>query len=177
MFCAKCGTKFNDDAQFCVKCGTKSDTSGEKNNFNQNSNTVLPPDEAEEKESILDKLIGNAITIVIVFVGAFFINNVIFGGGGNRYIDMVRDGHFGGFPNVTVGRAFGNFYDNVNWSHFENAQGENIVRFSGRLDSSTYEWDFHVGRETFDVVAIRVNGVDYGLIWVNSWIATIFMFQ
>ena len=135
------------------------------------------PKAASPNKNSMGKLIGGAITIVIVVALVFGINALFSGGGGNHYIEMVRDGHFGAFPDITVGAAFNNVYENPRWSHFENTRGENIVRFTGLFRSSSVEWDFHVMRDTFDVVAIREDGIEYPLYWVDTWLTMVFMLQ
>ena len=183
MFCTKCGNTIDQGVQFCNKCGAKTAAQPETNQVNPSpspvgSNTAaMPSDQATGKPSFMSKIIGGAVTIGIVLLLAFVINNVFSCGGGNQHINAVRDGHFDGYPNITIGRAFNNFYDNADWTHFENARGENIVRFTGEWTqfgiTSRYEWDFRVEGRGFEVVAIRMNGIEQALVWVHTWWAVI----
>jgi hypothetical protein len=181
VFCTKCGTELNEASQFCVKCGNAVAKSGHdagsasppQFNPSDSDSQDLSADETGNPQSFMSKVVGRAITAIIVIVGALFINSCL-SGGGNQQINVVRNGHFEAYPNVTVGRAFDNFYDNAEWSNFEDARGD-IVRFTGRWQSSTYEWDFLVHRNSFELVAIRMDGISVGVFWAPTWLETIFL--
>ncbi|MCL2187765.1 MAG: zinc ribbon domain-containing protein [Defluviitaleaceae bacterium] len=179
-FCSKCGAKLNEGGQFCIKCGAKCDNATTGNVIN-NPDSHVPSTEVENKpQTLSSKLIGGIITIIIVVAGAWLINNVILGGGGNQPINVVRNGYFEAFPNLSVGRAFNNFYADANWSSFEDARG-NMVRFTGSAEwmgqPATFTWYFRVQGTSFELAAIQLDGDGVPIAFAPSWLETVFLSQ
>jgi len=178
VFCTKCGAELGANSKFCVKCGAALESSGQDTAVTVNSEPS-PANSGDFIKSIMqdrNKLIKVAVAFAAVIIAVVVILNM---GGGNRYINAVREGSFDAYPNITIGRAFERFYDNPSWSHFENSRGDNIVRFSGEWTAfgvtSRYEWDFNVGNNNrWELVAIRENGIPQVLIWAESWLAIVF---
>ncbi len=48
-----------------------------------------------------------------------------------KYIDLVRDGHFQARPNQKIGDAFDKFFGSPKWTAFDSESGQKIVEFTG----------------------------------------------
>ncbi len=58
----------------------------------------------------------------------------LFAGCGSKYdenIMTVREGHFDGYPNVQVGDAFDQFFDDGQWDSFTSTENKTVVEFKG----------------------------------------------
>lgn len=58
----------------------------------------------------------------------------LFTGCGNSYdadVLTVREGHFDGYPNVPIGKAFDQFFVNGHWESFKSTTNQTIVEFTG----------------------------------------------
>lgn len=68
------------------------------------------------------------ICVICILVGCGSEN-------GDRYIKNVKDGYLDAYPNITVGKAFDDFFENAIWSYEvdkdDKNDGEYLVQFTG----------------------------------------------
>jgi len=113
MICKKCGKELAEGTKKCDGCGEKV-----KLKFSE-----LPPKEKKKRA-----IIGSVcliIGVVLIIAGAIGALNK------DKYISVVKEGTLNGFPDMTVGEAFENFFDDPEWESFEDEDGRIIVEFNG----------------------------------------------
>lgn len=49
-----------------------------------------------------------------------------------KYISVVKNGHFKGYTNKTIGKAFDSYFTGPSWTQFKSQRGWNVVEFRGR---------------------------------------------
>lgn len=99
---------------------------------------------------------------------SFMIIAIIFTGcadKGERNIQLVKNGTMDSNPNVPIGKAFSQFFDNGTWKSFKSKKGNTIVEFKGNcyyLDenvSMTIQFKI-LNDEQFNLQYIEINGVN-----------------
>lgn len=124
MFCQKCGKEVKEGTKFCENCGT-----AVFGTVNQNSTINSVGSVANNAKPKPKKKRGLIIGIAaIIFVVILF---AIMGGGDNKYVKLVKTGAPDGYPDITYGKAFDNFFTNPTWKYFESDKNEDVVEFSG----------------------------------------------
>ena len=66
--------------------------------------------------------IASALLMITLLVGC---------GGYDKNVMTVRDGHFDAYPDVPIGKAFDQFFEDGQWESFESTEKETIVEFKG----------------------------------------------
>jgi hypothetical protein len=121
--------------------------------------------------------------IVIIVIGISIIGGIIGSLGGNdenynETISIVAKGYFDDYPDVSVGKAFNNFFTNPKWENFVSDDGEQIVEFDGEasLDDENVlvEIQFFVDKsnDRFEIVWLGVDGEGQSDYEINDWIDT-----
>lgn len=77
-------------------------------------------------------------------------------------VNVVRNGHFNNYPNVSVGEAFDQFFINDGWRSFISS-GRRVVEFKGDClwwnVQSTIEMQFIITDNKFELTNMHINGV------------------
>lgn len=124
MFCQKCGKEIKEGTKFCENCGA-----AVFGTMNQNSTTNMVEtavNTAKPKPKKKRRLIIGIVAIILI-VAVF----ATMGGGDNKYVKLVKTTVPDGYPGITYGDAFDNFFTNPTWKYFESDKNEDVVEFSG----------------------------------------------
>ena len=77
-------------------------------------------------------------------------------------VNVVRNGHFNDYPNISVGKAFDQFFVNDGWRSFTSG-GRRVVEFKGDClwwnAQSTVEMQFILTDNKFEVTHMQINEV------------------
>jgi hypothetical protein len=96
----------------------------------------------------------------------------------NPKVDFVKEGTLDGYPDVTVGEAFEQFFGNPHWEFFEAETGESVIEFTG--DCTYQEVDveanlqFILHDDTFEVGALSFNEVPQTELITNALLKKVF---
>lgn len=133
MFCPNCGKEITDGSKFCPSCGS---VINEDNTVHQDASVPppvqnasandLPP--AQEVLSKSKKSKKKTIGIVVAIVAVIIVIALLSSGGSTE--DIVKDGTFDGYPEMTVGEAFEGFFSEPTWSSYTES-GTEYVKFTG----------------------------------------------
>lgn len=102
-------------------------------------------------------VISSLVIVAIIFTGCSV--------SGNKNVELVREGTMEMAPNVPIGKAFSQFFDNGTWKSFKSKKGNTIVEFKGNcyyLDenvSMTIQFKI-LNDEQFNLQYIEINGVN-----------------
>ena len=134
MYCPKCGKEIPDGSKFCTSCGSAVNT---ENTVHQDTNVpppiynntpinnLSPAQEILNKSSkFKKKYVGIAVAVVAVIIVIVLLAS------GGKTEDIVRDGTFNGYPEMTVGEAFAGFFDEPTWTSYTES-GTKYVKFTG----------------------------------------------
>ncbi|MDY3973600.1 hypothetical protein [uncultured Veillonella sp.] len=88
---------------------------------------------------------------------------LIAGCGNDKYVDIVREGNFYSHPNIKIGKAFDQFFEDSKWKSFTSDDGRKVVEFTGKClvlnQKSKVKIQFIVKKdETFEVNYADING-------------------
>ncbi|WP_298706548.1 hypothetical protein [uncultured Veillonella sp.] len=97
------------------------------------------------------------LTLLIV------ITALIAGCGHDKYVKIVREGSFYSYPNIPIGKAFDNFFDDSKWKSFTTDDKERVVEFTGKClflnKKADVKIQFTINKdETFNVNYASLNG-------------------
>lgn len=122
MFCKNCGKFIESDADFCTGCGQRVQDSEPAPAVYEGTaqTTAYPVKSQKSKAPIVIAIILIVMVIIVVLVGS-----------GDKYVDLVKDGHLESYPNMPIGEAFDNFFYEPEWKSFEAKDGSTIVEFNG----------------------------------------------
>lgn len=69
----------------------------------------------------------------MIFFAALLIFTTAFiaGCGYDEYVTSVREGSFKSYPNIAIGDAFDQYFDDGEWKSFKSKDGERVVEFNG----------------------------------------------
>lgn len=162
MFCGNCGKQIPENAKFCEFCGRKTD--------NTEADTVSIQSPAQLTEQVdAKKTLINPKKSSWIFIAGFFVIILL----GLRLIasgdaDIVKNGHFDFNKNVTVGKAFDNFFKDPEWSSKE-VKGVHYVYFKGECEENStggrvqMQMTFVVNTKgkTFQLTNLKVGKQDY----------------
>jgi hypothetical protein len=98
---------------------------------------------------------------ILLAVGLLWALSDAFGFGGN--ISTVKNGTFYAYPDVKIGKAFNDFFNDPEWDSYTDNNGDEIVKFSGECyyDNRVAKTEiFFIVHEddTFDVDYITIGG-------------------
>ena len=87
---------------------------------------------SSKKQNIVKFIIQVVLGLIIMasFYGAIAL--LIDGAKGKEYIDIVKKGSFDNYPNVEIGEAFENYFDNPKWRYFVSDKDIDVVEFTGK---------------------------------------------
>lgn len=154
MFCTNCGNEIKEGEQFCTNCGAKA---GEEVSINQEV-----PKTKKRKSPML--IIGIVVAIaVVVVISVFAVNKhhekeII-----SEVYDGIPDGlKDAGIDEVTVGKAFDEYFNIPEWSYEKDEKGKDIVVFEGETVLSSGKADirmeFYVKNGGFEMQDIYIDG-------------------
>ena len=135
MYCQSCGSELEHGFKFCESCGEsipvefktnvgETTTEGKVNDYLNRFREKLNVSRMED----LIKLIASAVGlgIIVIFLFSFF------GFGGDKYLNIVKQGSFDSYPTVKIGKSFNQYFLNPEWDSFESTRGDNVVEFTGQ---------------------------------------------
>lgn len=70
--------------------------------------------------------------IVLCMTLLLIMTALIAGCGNDKYVDIVRNGSFYGYPNIKIGKAFDQFFEDSKWKSFTTDDDERVVEFTGK---------------------------------------------
>ena len=87
---------------------------------------------SSKKQNIVKFIIQVVLGLIIMasFYGSIAL--LIDGAKGKEYIDIVKKGSFDNYPNVEIGEAFENYFDNPKWRYFVSDKDIDVVEFTGK---------------------------------------------
>lgn len=87
---------------------------------------------SSKKQNIVKSIIKIVLGLIIMasFYGA--ITLLTDGVKGKEYIDIVKNGSFDNYPNIEIGEAFENYFDNPKWRYFVSDKDIDVVEFTGK---------------------------------------------
>ena len=95
----------------------------------------------------------SALLIITLFTGC---------GGYDEDVMTIRDGHFDAYPNVSIGKAFDQFFADGEWESFKSTTNETIVEFRGSCKwndmPAKLRMQFTVTGQRFEVNYFAING-------------------
>lgn len=132
MFCESCGNQLETNMNFCESCGSAIYSKVQLQQMSKGErlkyyfNTVMKTAKTYRIAEFL-KLIFSlcAIGMVVLVIFSFF------GFGEDEYIKTVKQGSFGSYPTVEIGKAFEWYFSDTEWRSFESTEGVNVVEFTG----------------------------------------------
>lgn len=159
-FCSNCGALIPSTSKFCRGCGApiirenskEIDTTNQATNTErmeevypaqnkvveqsnishvssgENSNSNIIYTKPKKTKKIVIAVISIIAACIIGFIGLYIWEITE----ENKYIDFVKDGHPENYPNITYGESFEYFFEEENWSYFEDEANEDIVEFTGK---------------------------------------------
>ncbi len=74
-------------------------------------------------------------------------------------IAILKNGVSEEFPDKTIGEALDSYFSEPEWQLIRNENGEEIIRFTGTVESYPFSMDFVLEDEYFDIVNGEVDGV------------------
>ncbi|MBS4174253.1 cell division site-positioning protein MapZ family protein [Bacillus sp. FJAT-49736] len=83
----------------------------------------------------------------------------------NKYVLFVKNGNLNGYPDVTVGDAFANFFSSPKWKYFKADSGEQVVEFTGfctymdKEVKAKLQFIVYDDSDQFDIGALEFNEV------------------
>lgn len=74
------------------------------------------------------------VVLGLIIISSFYglIALLIDGSKGKEYIDIVKNGSFDNYPNIEIGEAFENYFDNPKWRYFVSDKDIDVVEFTGK---------------------------------------------
>lgn len=158
-FCSSCGKPIMAEAEICPNCGVRQ--------------KAAPAPKGKSK----GKIIG-IVAAIIVVIGVI----VVLGGGGSgksEYVKAVKSGHINGYPNKTVGEAFGDFFSSAKWKGFDGTNGKKIAEFTGKCTFIGKKVDVLIqfaleDGGSFETSAFTINGKDANKMIYNQLIKAVY---
>ena len=98
---------------------------------------------------------------ILLAIGLLWALSDAFGFGGN--ISTVKNGTFYAYPDVKIGKAFNDFFNDPEWDSYTDNNGDEIVEFTGECtyydEPAEAKIIFIVNEDdTFDVDYITIDG-------------------
>ena len=79
----------------------------------------------------------------------------------DKNVDVVKNGKFDSYPNITVGEAFGKFFTNGKWESFKTSDNQQVVEFKGDATwqnmPANITLQFKVYEQGFEFYTMAVN--------------------
>ena len=95
---------------------------------------------------------------------------------GNSAIASVKKGHFSGWPNVTVGDAFEDFFADTKWKSFKDGD-DTIVEFTGECTwydkPADAKIQFTVDDEKFEITYFSIDGNTFNTLEIAAILSKI----
>ena len=123
MYCTNCGKEIKDSSQWCPYCGNEQKSNTSKEPITQESqsqaqqvmgtrpqNTVEPSKARSKKKWALPVVAVGIIAVIIIFFASMSQNE-------SKYINIVKNGALDIYPDVTIGEAFDQFFQDPEWSY------------------------------------------------------------
>lgn len=102
-------------------------------------------------------------SLVGTFAGLFLLVAINVMPSGSDYVDMVKYGSPTGYPEITYGEAFGDFFSNTDWKYFKSSEDKNIVEFTGKCmyggETAEFCFQFEVDDDD-DKFSVEYFGID-----------------
>lgn len=111
----------------------------------------------------LSKIIELVVAVILLVVIA--VSAMSSGGGSDKYVQMVKDGTFDAYPQMTVGKAFDGFLDAPKWESGLSENNERFVNVKGGIsyydEKAELLIQFVVDEKTgsFQYNACEINGI------------------
>lgn len=126
MYCNKCGNEIKEGAKFCNSCGSHvNNTSADMISQNMQSDAETKP--VKKSSGYKKFLIGTLVVIALIFVWAF-------ADFGSLSVSDVKKSQLNGYDNLTIGKAFDEYFDDTSWEAFKTESGIAVVEFQGTFD-------------------------------------------
>ncbi len=125
MFCKNCGKEITEDAKLCPFCGKETDMGAA-------AGPVTAPIGNFAKREV--KSNRKVVFIIVACVAALFLVMFIVSKVKEfYYISLVKEGNFDDYPNVMIGEAFENYFNQPEWSCTDALEDGNLhsVEFEG----------------------------------------------
>ena len=91
------------------------------------------------------------------------VGMLVAGCGGDKNVQLVREGTMNRMPGVPIGKAFDQFFDKTNWESFTSTDNETIVEFNGKSklfdEYVNVTIQFSVHGKTFNLRHVGIEGV------------------
>lgn len=130
-YCKKCGKEVDEGNVFCTSCGIPIDENTERIDYDRFNPNEPPTLQLQSQSYSTNQLLQNApkksprnyttviaalavfgvvaVAIVVITMFSWVIPK-------NIYVNIVKSGTFNSYPEQTVGKAFGTFFDSPEWS-------------------------------------------------------------
>lgn len=101
--------------------------------------------------------------ILTVILSVLLLATLITGcGSSDKYVKLVKNGTLQMAPNIKIGKAFDNFFENPKWESFESSDKERVVEFNGNMTynnkPATSKIQFIIKNDTsFELGAVQIN--------------------
>lgn len=142
MVCSYCGNELSANSIYCTNCGKK-----------VGRTTVR-----QKRSSPLRYLL---ILVPIIFV--ILLLSVLFNE--NKFVKVVKDGYFEGYPNISVGDAFEEFFYDPEWSYTDlEGKSDSGIKHSVEFEGSCYINDV----QTKVTMWFVVDDTDEETFWLNG---------
>ena len=135
MKCSRCGKQILPEEKFCTSCGTP------VQRVRKSTENHRPVRNLSRKKII--------VISVVILVAVFLIHNIMTFQ--DKYINVVRNGTFEAFPDVTVGEAFDHYFKHTKWTCLENdkeSQPDALykydITFSGTCEYNGQEEEVYI---------------------------------
>lgn len=94
---------------------------------NENSKIVMKNSSSRNKKILTGCLA--VVVLIVVFIGTTIVISSFIGS--SLSVDDVKKSQLDGYDNITIGKAFDNYFENESWEEFQSDSGMNIVEFQG----------------------------------------------
>lgn len=115
-----------------------------------------------------------SIPAIIVFLSIILIG-CSSSTGTTKIIDMVKNGNFDDYPNVSIGDSFDNFIGDEKWTQFISDEGKTIVEVTGNCtymdESVQMRAQFEIFEDdTFEMFHFGLNDIPQNNLMISGFI-------